>query len=115
MTGGTGNITAIYASTQAGGKPKGIDATTAAETVFEDGSWDQAFTHLHGLRTFYLEPETLFAKKEELDSIVACAPTWQFTLGDGDVLLLDDKDTSTKEWVGPPRPALHTIEVSKRV
>ncbi len=85
------------------GRPVKSAVKKSAENPFEDGSWGQAFTHLHGLRTFYLELETLFAKKEELDRIVARAPTWQFVLGDGNVLLLDDKGTLRKEWVAPPR------------
>ncbi len=94
---GWGHYDCLRLNPKQAGIPLEIGVTMAAETPFAGGSWGKAFRHLHGLRTFYFELETLFAKKEELDCIVARAPTWQFVLGDGNLLLLDDKATSRKQ------------------
>ena len=75
--------------------------TEATESPFADGSWGQAFAHLHGVREFHLELETLSSKIGELYLIVARAHTWQFPLGDGGVLVLDQKKTTSKDWVDP--------------
>ena len=67
---------------------------------FEIGSWGHAFCHFHGLKTFVLELETSMTKKNEMDLIVARTPTWQFVLGDGNTLILDESQTQVSSWTG---------------
>lgn len=81
------------------GAPVESAVTEVTESPFADGSWGQAFSHLHGVREFHLELETLSSKIEELHVIVTRAPTWHFPLGDGSVLVLDQKKTTSRDWV----------------
>ena len=74
-----------------------------AADAFDKGSWGQAFCHVQGLKELKLELETIGPKKAELMAIVARAPTWQFPLGDGKVLILDERRTISTSWVGPKK------------
>lgn len=71
-----------------------------ASDDFAEGSWGNAFRRLRGLREFKLELETTILKKDELDAIVERAPSWQFPLGDGNILILDESKTITAAWIG---------------
>ena len=75
-------------------------STSEASDDFAEGSWGNAFRRLRGLREFKLELETTTLKKDELDAIVKRAPSWQFPLGDGNVLILDESKTTTATWIG---------------
>lgn len=66
---------------------------------FDPHSWGAAFHYLHSLKQFVLELETLESKKSELDEIISRAPTWQFQLADGD-LVLDPRKTKYRSWRG---------------
>ena len=66
----------------------------------EEGSWGTRFAYFHNLKTLELELETLEAKREELDAVVAAASSWQFPLGDGNILVLDLNATKTEKWTG---------------
>lgn len=74
--------------------------TSEASDDFVEGSWGNGFRRLRGLREFKLELETTTIKKDELNAIVARAPSWQFPLGDGNVLILDESKTTTTTWIG---------------
>lgn len=67
---------------------------------FQADSWGAQFQNIIGLKTFQLELETVEKKKPELDAIVARAPGWQFPLGDGSLLVLDQSMTRRTGWVG---------------
>ncbi|KAL9098864.1 MAG: hypothetical protein Q9187_009586, partial [Circinaria calcarea] len=71
-----------------------------ASDDFAEGSWGNGFRRLRDLKEFKLELETSILKRDELDGIVGRAPTWQFPLGDGNVLILDESKTTTKTWIG---------------
>lgn len=74
-----------------------------ATDAFDEGSWGQAFRHVQGLKEFKLELETIDPKKAELMAIVTHAPTWQFPLGDGRVLILDETKKISTSWLGPKK------------
>lgn len=67
---------------------------------FQAHSWGAQFRNIDGLKTFQLELETIEKKRPELDAIVARAPGWQFPLGDGNLLILDQSKTRRTGWVG---------------
>ena len=71
-----------------------------AKEPFEKGSWGERFRHFEGLRELELELETVEGKRGELDASVEKAGTWQFKLGDGNVLVLDEDATEKSSWIG---------------
>ncbi|KAL2050533.1 hypothetical protein ABVK25_009202 [Lepraria finkii] len=52
------------------------------------------------LKVFQLELETVEKKKDELDAIVARAPSWQFPLDGDRIMLLDESKTKHIGWLG---------------
>ena len=67
---------------------------------FEAGSWGAAFRNFQALKKFVLELETIERKKNELDKIVPHASNWQFMLGNGNVMALNESETKRNGWVG---------------
>ena len=52
------------------------------------------------LKVFQLELETVEKKKDELDAIVARAPSWQFPLDGDRIMILDESKTKRIGWLG---------------
>lgn len=73
---------------------------TAPSDPFKVHSWGSTFENIRGLKKFQLELETVARKQPELDAIVEQAPDWQFPLGDGHHLVLDQSKTTRTGWVG---------------
>lgn len=92
------------------GAPLAMDAKRAgqakpndwieASNSFKPGSWGDAFRNFRALKVFQLELETVEGKKNELDKIIAHAETWQFVLGNGNVMAMDKSKTRKAGWVG---------------
>ncbi|KAL9603183.1 MAG: hypothetical protein Q9219_001386 [cf. Caloplaca sp. 3 TL-2023] len=76
---------------------------------FRPGSWGSQFQKVKGLQVLQLELETLAGKKAELDAIIARAKGWKFTLGDGNVLILDESKTRRTGWIGAELVEGHEI------
>lgn len=72
----------------------------SAKEPFEKGSWGQRFNNLKGLEKLELELETVESKRPELDASVDKAPSWKFPLGDGNVLVMDQKAIEKSTWTG---------------
>jgi len=70
---------------------------------FEKGSWGSKLIHLHGLKNFELELETIVEKKRELEDVVAVAEGWEFPLGDGKVLVWEG--CVEWNWSGCAKPS----------
>ena len=73
---------------------------TPAISGVQKESWGDAFRHLVGLREFKLELEATDYMQAELADVITRSPSWQFQLGDGNVLVLDESKTTSKTWVG---------------
>ena len=69
------------------------NAWVEASNSFELGSWGDAFRNFKALKAFELELETVECKKNELDEIIARAPTWQFVLANGNIMAMDKSKT----------------------
>ena len=67
---------------------------------FAENSWGKHFEQISGLQSFELELETLEHKLSELDAIAGRASGWEFVLGDGNTLILDQAKTQRNGWVG---------------
>lgn len=67
---------------------------------YESGSWGSRFTNLKGLKKLEIELETIEAKRVELDAVVEKARSWEFRLGDGNLLVMDEQSTEKSFWTG---------------
>ncbi len=67
---------------------------------FDDDSWGAQFRRILGLKCLQLELETVERKMGELDAIVQQAKGWKFSLGDHQVLVLDESRTRRTGWIG---------------
>ena len=77
-----------------------VDEYVPDDQPYESGSWGSRFANLKGLKKLELELETSEAKRMELDTIIEKAPGWNFPLGDGNVLVMDEESTKTSVWTG---------------
>ena len=55
---------------------------------------------LRGPQKIQLELEAIAGNKHDLDAIVAKSSSWRFTLGDGNVLVVDESGIAQSFWTG---------------
>ena len=84
------------------GRPSAYSYKVGLSARFEKDSWGNQFRNILGLKEFELELETVEKKKDELDAIIARTPDWEFPLGDGSILILNQAKTKRTGWVGYP-------------
>ena len=94
---------------QARDRPRAGRPAAAPDDAFHPSSWGAAVGDIGSLRTFELELETVRAKQQELDAIVARAKGWVFASADPATravegrLVCDAAATRTSSWEGIDR------------